>query len=416
MSSDDVAVSISGLSKSYRIFGHPGDRIKQALTFGRVHFHQDFKALTDVSFDVRKGETVGIIGRNGSGKSTLLQLISGILKPTSGRVAVAGRISALLELGTGFHPEFTGRENVYFQGAVMGFSPAQMDERFDGIAAFADIGEFIDQPVRTYSSGMYVRLAFATAISVAPDVLLVDEALAVGDATFQSRCHAKFAALKNAGKTVLFVTHDLNQVIAHCERAIVLDHGRLMAEGTPKQAVDCYRRLLGQTDRSSTASIAAGRGDWKNLFRLNVDETRYGDHRHEVVEAGLFTDEDLPTQVLRRGEMCSVRIRLLHHNFASMPFASLVVKDLKGQPIFGTTTEWEGTLATSAGHKKSSEVILRFPMLLNPGHYLLSVGVQSRTPRGETVAHDHRTDYLMFEVIGQQRHGFFCPPFESQWN
>src|SRR3989338_8224249 len=178
---DDIAISVKNLTKIYRIFGHPGDRIKQALTFGRMRFHNEFTALQDVSFEIKKGETVGIIGRNGSGKSTLLQLICGILKPTSGSVKVNGRISALLELGAGFNPEFTGRENAYFQGAVMGMTREEMDGRFDDIAAFADIGKFIDQPVRIYSSGMFVRLAFAVSVHINPDILSIDEALSVGD-------------------------------------------------------------------------------------------------------------------------------------------------------------------------------------------------------------------------------------------
>jgi ABC-type polysaccharide/polyol phosphate transport system ATPase subunit len=184
----DAVISVNKLTKTYRIFGHPGDRIKQALTFGRMRFHREFTALKDVSFEIKKGETIGIIGRNGSGKSTLLQLICGILKATAGSVQVNGRIVALLELGAGFNPEFTGTENVYFQGALMGFTRAQMDERFDGIADFAEIGEFIDQPVRTYSSGMFVRLAFSTAMHLNPEILVVDEALAVGDAGFQQKC------------------------------------------------------------------------------------------------------------------------------------------------------------------------------------------------------------------------------------
>ena len=188
MANDDIAISVKNLTKTYRIFGHPGDRIKQALTLGRVRFHNEFTAVRDASFEVKKGEAVGIIGRNGSGKSTLLQLICGILKPTSGEVHVNGRISALLELGSGFNPEFTGRENIYFQGAVTGFSKQQVDERITDIIAFADIGEFIDQPVRTYSSGMYVRLAFAVIAHADAAILIVDEALAVGDAIFTQKC------------------------------------------------------------------------------------------------------------------------------------------------------------------------------------------------------------------------------------
>lgn len=244
MSSNEVAISVRNLSKTFRIFGHPGDRLKQAITFGVKRYHKDFIALRDVTFDIRKGETIGIIGRNGSGKSTLLQLACGILKPTSGTVQLNGRVSALLELGAGFNPEFTGRENVYFQGAVMGFSKEEMDSRIDDIAAFADIGEFLDQPVRTYSSGMFVRLAFSVAIHVDPDILIVDEALAVGDARFQSLCFSRISEIRNAGGTILFVSHATEQVVRICDRAILMDGGEILASGIPKRIVGHFQKLL----------------------------------------------------------------------------------------------------------------------------------------------------------------------------
>lgn len=236
----DIAISVKNLTKTYRIFGHPGDRIKQALTFGHVRFHREFTALQGISFEIKKGEAVGIIGRNGSGKSTLLQLICGILKPTSGTVQVNGRVSALLELGAGFNPEFTGRENVYFQGAVMGFTKAEMDARFDDIAAFADIGEFIDQPVRTYSSGMFVRLAFAVAVTVDPDILVVDEALSVGDIEFQAKSFQAMRKMQDKGLSIFLVTHSLPLVRNFCRRAIWLDHANLMQMGAATEVCHTY--------------------------------------------------------------------------------------------------------------------------------------------------------------------------------
>jgi ABC-type polysaccharide/polyol phosphate transport system ATPase subunit len=245
MHSDSV-ISVRNLVKTYRIFGHPGDRVKQAFTLGRMRFHREFTALKDVSFEIEKGETVGIIGRNGSGKSTLLQLICGILKPTSGSVQVNGRVSALLELGAGFNPEFTGRENVYFQGAVMGLKQSEIDERFDQIAAFADIGEFIDQPVRIYSSGMFVRLAFAVAANVDPDVLIVDEALAVGDMEFQERSISRMRSLQNGGTTILLVTHAMPAVRNFCQRAIWLDSGTVMQSGEAGKVCTAYQNHINQ--------------------------------------------------------------------------------------------------------------------------------------------------------------------------
>lgn len=249
---DDIAISVRKLTKTYRLFSHPGDRVKQFLSLGFKQYHRKFTALEDISFDIRKGEAVGVIGRNGSGKSTLLQLICGILRPTSGTVQVNGRISALLELGAGFNPEFTGRENVYFQGALMGFTREQMHERFDDIASFAEIGEFIDQPVRTYSSGMFVRLAFATVIHSEADILVVDEALAVGDEVFQRRCFERLETLLGNGKiNLLFVSHNVRQVERICSRAFFLERGRVRQSGRSEEVCAAYFRTSLQDLRSS---------------------------------------------------------------------------------------------------------------------------------------------------------------------
>ena len=244
MPSDEIVISARNLTKAYRLFGHPGDRVKQFLSLGLRRYHREFAALKDISFDIRKGEAVGIIGRNGSGKSTLLQLVCGILKPTSGTIRADGRISALLELGAGFNPEFTGRENVYFQGAIMGLDKAVMDARFDAIAGFADIGEFIDQPVRTYSSGMFVRLAFAVAAHVDPDILVVDEALAVGDAIFQQKCFDRIHDVQSRGTTMLVVSHNPYQLERLCGRVAVMDRGRLSPLAPAKEALALYQGLV----------------------------------------------------------------------------------------------------------------------------------------------------------------------------
>lgn len=252
----DIAISVNNLTKTYRIFGHPGDRIKQAFTFGRFRFHREFTALKDVSFEIKKGQTVGIIGRNGSGKSTLLQLICGILKPTSGEVQVNGRIAALLELGSGFNPEFTGRENVYFQGAVMGLTKKEIDDRFDDIASFADIGNFIDQPVRTYSSGMYVRLAFAVAVTVEPDILVVDEALAVGDIGFQQKCFERIREMREAGTTIFLVSHDTLFMRNFGDTVIYLDQGQIKSIGDPETVGEAYIRDTTHDSHSISKSYA----------------------------------------------------------------------------------------------------------------------------------------------------------------
>ncbi len=250
--SADIAIKVRNVSKHYLIYSRPEDRLKQAIMarvdrlFGREprRYYTDFAALNGVSFNVRKGETVGIIGRNGCGKSTLLQIICGTLLPSGGSVEVNGRIAALLELGAGFNPEFTGRENVYMNAAILGLSTKEINERFDDIVAFADIGQFIDQPVKTYSSGMYVRLAFAVAINVDPDILVIDEALAVGDVAFQRKCFSRLEQIREQGATILFVSHSPGAIIELCDRAILLDSGELLLDGTPKFVVSQYLKLI----------------------------------------------------------------------------------------------------------------------------------------------------------------------------
>lgn len=279
-SSDDIAISVQNLTKTYRIFGHPGERVKQAMSLGLRRYHREFTALKDVSFDIRKGETVGIIGRNGSGKSTLLQVICGILKPTTGTVRVNGRVSALLELGAGFNPEFTGRENVYFQGALMGLTKVQMDERFNEIAVFADIGEFIDQPVRTYSSGMFVRLAFAVAVHVEPEILVVDEALGVGDAEFQERSITRMRSLQERGGTILFVSHVTQAVRNFCQRALWLDAGEVRQAGAAADVCQTYlaeidRRLDVMPDTGVRRRLhPSGREKQISIVRVAIDSSR----------------------------------------------------------------------------------------------------------------------------------------------
>lgn len=240
----EEAIKIENLSKCYQIYDKPSDRLKQMLMRGHKQYYREFWALKDVSFSINKGETVGIIGRNGSGKSTLLQLICGTLSPTSGNVETKGRIAALLELGSGFNPEFSGRENVYMNASILGLEHDEIDAKFNSIAAFADIGQFINQPVKTYSSGMLVRLSFAVAVAVDPEILIVDEALSVGDELFQRKCYARIEAIRDAGATILFVSHSGSAVVQLCDRAVLLDGGEKIATGEPKQIYGLYQKLL----------------------------------------------------------------------------------------------------------------------------------------------------------------------------
>ena len=240
----DIAISVSDVSKVYSLYDKPTLRFKEALSIHKKSYHKEFHALNHVSFEIKKGEMVGIIGKNGAGKSTILKIITGVLMPTSGDVTIDGKVSALLELGAGFNPEYNGIQNAYLSGTMMGFSEEEMEKKLPEILKFADIGDFIKQPVKTYSSGMFARLAFAVAISVDPDILIIDEALSVGDVFFQAKCYKRMEDLKNSGKTVLFVTHDMGSVMKYCERAIIINDGRKYAEGPTKEMVDLYKKIL----------------------------------------------------------------------------------------------------------------------------------------------------------------------------
>src|SRR5436305_3560673 len=290
-------VEFQGVSKSYAIYESPGDRLKELVTPKRYQFHKDFWALRDISFEIRPGETFCIVGENGSGKSTLLQMVAGILQPTTGTVTVNGRVSALLELGAGFNPEFSGRDNVYLNGSIMGLSTRQIDARYGEITGFAEIGDFINQPVKTYSSGMVVRLAFAVAINVDPEILLVDEALAVGDIYFRQRCMRKVHELRQRGVTILFVSHAVSDVKAIGDRAMWLDRGRMIAIGEPDKVVGKYLAAMTEKDssyllRKSASEPRARRGEGVRAPEIvesipNIDH-RFGDGRAEVIGIAVY--------------------------------------------------------------------------------------------------------------------------------
>lgn len=372
---NDIAISVKHLSKTYRLFGHPGDRIKQFFSLGVKQYYREFTALNDVSFEIKKGETVGIIGRNGSGKSTLLQLICGILKPTAGSVQVNGRISALLELGAGFNPEFTGRENVYFQGALMGFTREQMDARFDEIAAFADIEEFIDQPVRTYSSGMFVRLAFAVAAHVEPDILVVDEALAVGDALFQKRCHTRIRQLQAAGATLILVSHDQEMVRNLTNKALVLDRGVAHFWGETREATRAYRQLLIQQEVQHLGSDPAVAATKTQPATQERTESGIGGAR--IMHVGVRSVDGTPCNVFHPGEWMGFDLTVRAQVPLDRLNLSLVIRSMEGSKIYswGTFNQdiaiWSGRLSGDVFWNRSFEagqdIIVRFSLQANIG-------------------------------------------------
>lgn len=388
------------------LFGHANTAVSNAPS-----------ALTDVTFQVEAGEVLGILGRNGSGKSTLLQILSGILPATSGTVEVTGRIAALLELGAGFNPDFTGRENVFLNAAILGLSRTQTVERLPDILAFADIGEYIDRPVKQYSSGMFVRLAFAVATAVDPDVLIIDEALAVGDVQFQSKCFRRFDQLKKAGKTILLVTHATEHVVRHCTRAILIDKGRLISQGDPRDIANQYIDLVlggggappaptGPTEEVAALereSVQAHIGD-QTLVEDRPgycrSEYRWGGGGGRVLDIRLSRPGESPhCLVFRPGEPFCLYVRVKFESVVREPVIGFFVKTPDGVTVYGTNTFNTNTDLADVGVTPGAECLVRFEctMHLGAGPYLLSVGLAQRR-EGEVVPIDRRYDVLQFEV------------------
>ena len=409
---DQNIISVQDVTKTYKLYDKPSDRVKEAFHPRRKRYHTPFNAVNNISLTIKRGDTVGIIGRNGSGKSTLLQIICGILTPSHGKVIVDGRISALLELGAGFNPEFSGRENVYLNASILGLKKKEIDACFDKIVAFADIDKFIEQPVKSYSSGMYVRLAFAVAINVNPDILIVDEALSVGDTLFQSKCYAKFREFQKDGVTILFVTHALDLITRYCNQAYLLEQGSIHASGPAKDVVDEYnrvvvnrsnralssgKRLSSKDDKQPVPKENSAELQWEEFFQLNPDENRYGDRQAEILEAGIFTISGNPVQSLLKGEEYEFRVKIRFNRPVSEPIFSYTVKDVKGFDISGTNTLFEEVETGDFLENDMLLVTFRHTMLLNSGGYLLSFGCAGHV-ESEYIVHDRRYDYMTFEV------------------
>lgn len=381
--SGDTAISVEHLTKIYKLYDRPRDRFFETLGLsGGKKLSKDHYALRDVNFQIGKGETVGIIGTNGSGKSTILKIITGVLGATEGQVKVGGRISALLELGAGFNQEYTGLENIYLNGTMIGFSREEIDARLQDILDFADIGEFIHQPVKTYSSGMFVRLAFAVAINIEPEILIVDEALSVGDVFFQAKCYRKFEEFKEMGKTILFVSHDLSSISKYCDRVVLLNKGVKIAEGMPKDMVDLYKKLLvGQLDLDTLEvkkAVSQGEADaderFKPSFAINPEINEYGDRRAEIVGFNILDEEGISSNTIEKGTKCTITMRVLFHEPVQDPIMAFTITNLKGTEITGTNTLFEkaGIRPKKAGEYQ--EVSFTQQMDLQGGEYMLSLG------------------------------------------
>ena len=383
----DIAIKVDHVSKLYKLYDKPSDRFKEALGLTKEKKYKEHFALSDVYFEVKKGETVGIIGTNGAGKSTILKIITGVLNPTSGKVDVSGRISALLELGAGFNMEYTGIENIYLNGTMMGYTREEVDAKVQTILDFADIGDFVYQPVKTYSSGMFVRLAFAVAINIDPEILIVDEALSVGDVFFQAKCYHKFDEFKEAGKTILFVSHDLGSIAKYCDRVVLLNKGKKMAEGEPKEIIDLYKQVLVSqaenreldeeqptvSDATDTQDTAC-EGHWKDTLMLNPNVLEYGDKEAEIIDFAIIDDKNRITNNIQKNTDFRIRMKVKFHKDIEDPIFAFTIKDLQGTEVTGTNTMYE---KTDIGFVKAGEEkVIEFSqnMNLQGRNYLLSFG------------------------------------------
>lgn len=385
-------IQVKNLTKMYKLYDKPSDRLKEALGLTRKKLYKEHYALRDVNFDIQEGECVGIIGTNGSGKSTILKIITGVLTPTQGEVKVDGRISALLELGAGFNMEYSGLENVYLNGTMTGFSKEEIDARLDDILEFADIGDFIHQPVKTYSSGMFVRLAFAVAINIDPEILVVDEALSVGDVFFQAKCYHKFEEFKKQGKTILFVSHDLSSVSKYCDRVILLNKGVKLDEGSPKQMVDLYKQLLVGQDpvkqqEADKEKKAAVQSEGTGNFQANPNMLEYGNRMAEIIHFEVLDDRGMLSNTIEKGTEFKIRMKVHFNEDIQEPIMAYTFKNIKGTEITGTNTMFEKAQVARSGAGDECTVTFTQNMDLQGGEYLLSFGCTGYKDGDFTVFH-----------------------------
>lgn len=423
---DVPAIDVRDVVKIYKLYDKPRDRMKEAFGFGKKQTHKLHYALSGVSMNIYKGETVGIIGTNGSGKSTILKIITGVLTPTSGEVKVDGRISALLELGAGFNQEYNGIENVYLNGTMMGFSEKEIDEKLPDILEFADIGDYVYQPVKTYSSGMFVRLAFAVAINIEPEILIVDEALSVGDVFFQAKCYHKFEEFKKMGKTIVFVSHDLSSISKYCDRVFLLNKGKLLGEGSPKEMIDAYKRVLvGQyevpekqenhdfledPELRQAAELHTGRersGDKarkhedREVQEKNPSALEYGTKQARITEFYVTDDRGVRTTAVIKGSEFTLHMRVEFTEHIPAPIFAFSFKNVIGTEITGTNSMIEKAFLESVEPGVVKDVTFTQKMSLQGGEYLISMGVTGYN--GDTFEVYHRLyDAMNITVVSDK--------------
>lgn len=399
---DNLAIKVEDVCKIYKLYERPSDRLRDALGLAGKKRYREHHALNHVSFEVQKGETVGIIGTNGSGKSTILKIITGVLNPTTGNVEIEGRISALLELGAGFNMEYSGIENVYLNGMMMGFSREEMDGRLEEILRFADIGDFVNQPCKTYSSGMFVRLAFAVAINIDPEILIVDEALSVGDVFFQAKCYKKFEDFKAQGKTIIFVSHDISSVAKYCDRVILLNKGDKLSEGNPKDTINLYKKvLLKQSDNIGNGKVLSQDSElqgqtelWKSNYQLNPEVNEYGTGEAEIIDFAIVDEYGSYTNCIQKGTSFEIKSKVRFQTDISDPIFTYTFKTVQGTAVTGTNTMYE---KAGIGMAKAGEIYVasfKQNMDLQGGEYLLSISCTGY------VGGEFRAYHRLYDVCG----------------
>ncbi len=402
----DYSIRLQNISKCFKRYEKPIDRLKEALQPGKQRSN-DFWALRDINLEIERGETFGIIGQNGSGKSTLLQIIAGTLTPTSGSIQVNGRISALLELGSGFNPEFTGRQNVFLNGQILGLSQMEVANKFDEIASFSNIGQFIDQPVKSYSSGMMLRLAFAVAINVDPEILIVDEALSVGDVRFQARCMKRIRDLKDNGVTILFVSHDASSVKMLCKKALLLNHGEMIMTGSPAKVVDRYVAMLSAEDPDSIAEelkAIANRQTVVTELENAEKPTAFSVHQHGnkqvVIESVQIVDNhNQPIDRLNHGDDLRIAIQFTGKIQTPNLVVGISIRNLLGVVVYGTNTQFLSGKLLDIHPEEVFKIQFNCPGQLNKGSYTLTVGLHS----DEGLSYDWVDEMVVFEVFNDRK-------------
>lgn len=414
---DEPVIEIKNLTKEYKMYGRKLDRLVETVIPG-INRHSTFKAMDDLNLEVKKGEVLGILGKNGAGKSTLLKMITGVVTPTSGTIKVNGKISSLLELGTAFNPELTGYENIYQNGLVMGLTREQIKEKEQEIIEFADIGEHLSQPVKTYSSGMFARLAFACAINVDPEVLIVDEVLSVGDMAFQLKCFKKFEEFKKRGKTILFVTHSIVDVIKNCNRAIIISEGRKIFDGNVKQGVDKYKKIIVGLDDNEIKEqekdvkdlytvkeekrISVKDEIWKDNFTSNPDMLVYGNGKAEIIDYGIFDLNNNYINTINNNEEVIIKMKVKFNETIDEPIFALSIKDFKGLEVCGVNTYAYKKLTGT--YEKDDIVTVEFKQVipLAPDKYTLSFGCTKIDHNGNLEAFQRKYDALFVEVLANR--------------